>query len=107
VTVTDAASGESITVRAREAGRPGHYVATLTLPAPGVWQLEIQPLGPEVYPASVFTPIQVIDPAAVAAESAGSGANSTVPWAVAAAVLLLGLTLSAAWLSQRRRPVAA
>ena len=42
ISATNAATGETVEVEARQEGRPGHYVATLTLPSEGTWNWAIE-----------------------------------------------------------------
>jgi hypothetical protein len=73
-----AAKGEEVSVVATQQGEVGHYVATLTLPAAGVWEWEIQPLGvgEPNYPVSKLSPLQV---RAAGAQAAPAGAAQPAP----------------------------
>ncbi|NTU85661.1 MAG: hypothetical protein HGA45_41055 [Chloroflexales bacterium] len=55
ITLTREAGGAPLTVSAVAHGEPGHYLATVTLPDPGVWRWEINAFGPP----SVMAPITV------------------------------------------------
>jgi hypothetical protein len=57
VIATDSA-GQRVDVTAQPEGVPGHYVASLTLPAVGEWQWFIDPFG-DTGPQARMTPLQV------------------------------------------------
>lgn len=58
------ASRDQVKVLARPDSAPGHYAATLILPAAGAWNWQIYPEGDMAEPPAVMSPLQVSDPAA-------------------------------------------
>ncbi len=110
ITATDPVSGEKMTVTAEPEGAVGHYVATLTLPAEGEWQWEIQPWGKyaEDYPASVMTPIKVRAAAAQPAAPAAPEVQvspTAAPWPALAAIVAVAAAASIVLVRARRRAV--
>ncbi|HLF29112.1 MAG TPA: hypothetical protein VJG32_22520 [Anaerolineae bacterium] len=110
ITTTNPNTKEKITVTARREGAAGHYVATLTLPAEGEWNWEIQPFGRygENYPASVMTPISVRAGAvqSAPAETATPIAPSTALWPTLGVLLLAAGAAAIVMLRARRRAAA-
>lgn len=80
VTLTNAATNERVTARATAEGATGHYVVTLTLPATGAWNWQIDAFGPP----AVLSPIQV-----GATASAPATAPARFAWATWPALALL------------------
>jgi hypothetical protein len=80
ITLTPENGGAPVAVSASAAGKPGHYVATIALPAPGSWRWEIEAFGPP----SVMAPIRV---AAAPAPVAPTPAAMPVVLLVAAVAL--------------------
>jgi plastocyanin len=69
ITATNAAADRQIEATAKPEGAPGHYAATLTFPAAGVWQWRIQPFGKrESYSLTLPGPLQVREKGATGAE---------------------------------------
>lgn len=50
ITFTHAESGQTLGVRAADAGPTGHYTARVTLPAAGTWQWKVQSFGEHPMP---------------------------------------------------------
>jgi hypothetical protein len=96
ITLTSEAGGAPVNVEARAEGEPGHYVATISLPEPGVWRWQIDAFGP----LSVMAPITVAAAPAPAAPVAPPAL--AILFAAAAALALLGLVA----LGTRRTAVA-
>jgi len=92
--------------KASNDGRPGHYIATLTLPAPGEWAWEVQPFGAQEsnYPSSLFTPLMVLTPEQEVQRSAVTpgAAPGLSPWLPLGLAAALGAVLLVA---RRRRAV--
>lgn len=98
ITATSA-TGETVSFNGQADGKPGHYVATLTLPTAGSWNWQIDAFGPP----TVMAPIVVTSPALPS-----TTAPATTPVALPLAALAVALALVAALLARRvRRPVAA
>ncbi|HYN87070.1 MAG TPA: hypothetical protein VER55_01000 [Ardenticatenaceae bacterium] len=101
ITLASMETGERLTFTATEQGEPGHYVATITLPAEGRWEWSIEPFGVnEPEGVQVMSPIQVgaVDAAsapadaAPATQAATAGVASPAPWlALAGIVVVLAL----------------
>jgi hypothetical protein len=115
VTFTNKATGEVITVTAKNDNGEGHYSATVTVPSEGEWAWEIQPLGryAENYPASVMAPLMVQAPAAerTSATTAGPAPVAAQPGPAVAVWPTLaggaGLAALALWfVRMRQRAVA-
>lgn len=88
ITLTPQGGGEAVTITAKAEGGSGHYVATINLPAPGVWEWQIDAFGP---PASM-APISVIAPTPVPVATASPALPAPLLW-VALAVATLGTLL--------------
>jgi hypothetical protein len=98
ITLTPEAGGAPATFSAIAQGGAGHYVATISLPEPGVWRWEIDAFGPP----SVMAPITV-----AAAPAPAAPAPAAMPVAVLAALTVVALGLGAVALRSRRpAPVA-
>lgn len=93
-------SGKTINAFARAEGRPGHYVAELTLPSAGVWNWQIEAFGP---PADM-APITVL---AAAPAAAPTSALAGAPVFISLAALVLAGALAAVIFARARRPAAA
>lgn len=63
ITLRPEDGGAPLTVGAVAQGEPGHYVAAITLPKPGIWHWEIDAFGPP----SVMAPLTVAAPPPVTA----------------------------------------
>lgn len=89
ITLTSGA-GERVTVFAEAEGGPGHYIATITLPAAGVWEWEVEAFGPiaTMAPITVAAPAPAPAPAVPAAALALWGALATLAIGLLAAALL-------------------
>ena len=99
ITAVHATSGEQLSFAPESGKEPGTFVATLTLPAAGEWQWEVEAFT-AVYPM----PSLLVNEAGAAA-SAGGGAATAVAWqlilgwaAAAGAILCLFF-----WTRQRNR----
>lgn len=101
-------TGETVTAFAKGDGKPGHYVATLTLPSGGQWDWEI-----DTWHKTVMSPLlvgvaaadQAPNSAAAAAAPARRDAPASTPQAslLIAAAALAGLATVATVMARRRR----
>jgi mono/diheme cytochrome c family protein len=66
------AGSRRVMAAARWDGRPGHYVATLTMPEPGLWSLTIQSGFGGGQSTLSLLPLEVLEPAAHPAAEAAS-----------------------------------
>jgi hypothetical protein len=88
IMLTRSGSDERVVVMAREAGQPGHYVASITLPSAGTWHWEIAAFGTPVR----MTPLIVAAPA----PTAQPVPRFVTPWSALAAATMLLLGVGAA-----------
>ena len=93
LTFQHGATGEQITVTAREEGPRGHYVAQVTLPQPGAWQWAV-----EVWQHHPMPALEVRPGTVASAGATPTGAPAWLPLAGAAALTLLAaLLLGLSW----------
>jgi hypothetical protein len=110
VTIMNADSGESRTFEARQRGASGHWVARVTYPSNGTWQMTVTHPDLEVA-MSGFRPVTIGPaPAAPAAQPAQSAAASSgnllQPIALAAFVLLILVAIGLVGVTLFRRRTA-
>ena len=88
VVLTNAETGESVTVEAQPEGAVGHWVAEISVPAEGTWSYEVR--HDLEIAMSGFEPI-VVGEAAAAPAAAAAGTSAALPPALLLAVGFLSL----------------
>jgi hypothetical protein len=96
---TSKSTNEKVSFKAQPEGKIGHYVATVSLPASGTWNWEIDAFGP----VATMAPIDVIAPKITVSENQATAAPLTLPPLLPAGVFLVVLLSFAALLFLRRK----
>ena len=102
ILLTHEATGERVSIAARDEGVTGHYVASILLPQSGAWDWKIEVWGEHMMPTLEVRPAavgQISNPRAEARDAAEVGslqsASATVP--ITAAALLLPVAMVLLW----------
>jgi hypothetical protein len=102
VTVRNAATGEELTVAARQEGASGHWIAVITFPSDGTWRYEVT--TPDLLVGMKgFNPVSVGSTGAGTAASLGTTAATAQPLTSLLVALLVTLAVAAAFVLTQRR----
>ena len=95
----------TVTAMANRSGAPGHYVATMTLPAQGSWVVHVTATSPQMESPFNLGVIQVQPPVTRAAERTTTPGPPLVPWlpiAIGALAVMLLAVLRRRFVNQPR-----